>query len=62
MSDENCLISFEELSTYAIATIEEEWKTAIVENIITIEKNHSWTFVKCYKEIKLCNSEKGSTR
>ena len=62
MSDENYLISFEELATYAIATIEEEWKKAIAEKIITIEKNHSWTFVKCSKERKLFNSEKGSTR
>ena len=50
--EEECLISFEEPTTYSIVSQEEAWRKAIEEDISSIEKNDTWTLVKVPKSCK----------
>ena len=50
--EEECLISFEEPTTYCKASKEEAWRKAMEEEIASIEKNDTWTLVKAPKSCK----------
>ena len=50
--EEECLISFEEPTTYSKASEDEAWRKAMEEEITSIEKNDTWKLVKAPKSCK----------
>ena len=52
MIQEECLISFEEPTTYSKASQEEAWRKAMEEEIASINKNDTWMLVKAPKSCK----------
>ena len=51
-TEEECLMSFEEPTTYSKAFEEEVWRKSMKEEITSIEKNDTWTLVKAPKFCK----------